>query len=211
MARDDIRHPSAVRPFDDSDNHQSGHRDLEQQLDQDRNRMRRTYRTTYAYNNITGLDLTSLDRGEPDYAPHYDRYSAEGYDRDQALEHDPNRGRGLAYRHDYGRELYGREAYRDYRQDRPNYRGRGPKGYQRSDQHLLEDVCERLSDDPRIDASNIEVSVTGGEITLSGTVDSRASKRLAEDIVESCSGVRDVHNQLRISPPGENGSAQFNM
>ena len=34
---------------------------------------------------------------------------------------------------------------------------------------------------------------------MSGTVDSRRSKRLAEDIAESCAGVVDVHNRLTIA------------
>ena len=37
------------------------------------------------------------------------------------------------------------------------------------------------------------------EVTLLGFVSSRADKRLAENIVESVSGVGDVHNQLRVS------------
>ena len=33
------------------------------------------------------------------------------------------------------------------------HRGRGPKGYRRSDERIREDVCERLTEDPFIDAS----------------------------------------------------------
>jgi osmotically-inducible protein OsmY len=81
-----------------------------------------------------------------------------------------------------------------------NHTGRGPKGYQRSDERIREDVCVRLTDHPGIDASEIEVLVDAGEVTLSGTVDARTTKRLAEEVAESVSGVRDVHNQLRIGP-----------
>lgn len=38
----------------------------------------------------------------------------------------------------------------------------------------------------------------GGEVSLSGSIDSRGDKRRAEDIVASVSGVRDVLNGLRI-------------
>jgi len=76
--------------------------------------------------------------------------------------------------------------------------GRGPKGWQRSDDRIREDVNERLTDHPHIDASDIEVQVQNGEVTLSGTVDDRQAKRLAEDITESVSGVREVHNQIRV-------------
>ena len=78
--------------------------------------------------------------------------------------------------------------------------GRGPKNYVRSDERIREDVCERLSYDPYVDASDIEVIVRNGEVTLSGSVDSRQSKRLAEDVTSDVLGVRDVHNTLRIQP-----------
>jgi osmotically-inducible protein OsmY len=78
------------------------------------------------------------------------------------------------------------------------HRGRGPKGYTRSDDRIREDVNDRLSDDPFIDASEVEVSVSSCEVTLSGTVDSREAKRRAEDIAEQVSGVRHVQNNLRV-------------
>jgi hypothetical protein len=85
--------------------------------------------------------------------------------------------------------------------DRPlagSHRGRGPKGYRRSDQRIHEDVCERLTEDRFIDASNIDVVVKEGEVTLSGTVSSRGLKRRAEDLAEMASGVAHVQNNLRI-------------
>jgi osmotically-inducible protein OsmY len=82
---------------------------------------------------------------------------------------------------------------------RGQFRGCGPKGYRRSDDRIREDVCERLTQDDRVDASNIEVTVKDGEVTLSGTTHSREDKRRAEDIVDSVSGVRDVSNSLRVS------------
>lgn len=80
----------------------------------------------------------------------------------------------------------------------PSYRGRGPKGFQRSDERLRELISERLADHDAIDASEIEVTVANGEVTLAGTVDDRRTKRLAEDVAESVSGVHDVHNQLKV-------------
>jgi hypothetical protein len=79
------------------------------------------------------------------------------------------------------------------------FRGRGPKGYRRSDERIREDACERLTDDDWIDASNIEVNVKDCEVTLTGFVTSREAKRRAEDIVEHLSGVKDVHNRLRVA------------
>jgi hypothetical protein len=82
--------------------------------------------------------------------------------------------------------------------------GRGPKGYQRADNRIREDICDRLTDDPRIDASEIEVTVNNCEVTLSGVVHDREDKRNAEDLVESIPGVRDVHNNLRVGRWNEN-------
>ena len=44
-----------------------------------------------------------------------------------------------------------------------SHRGRGPKGYSRSDDRIREDVSDRLSDDHMIDASDIEIEVKGGK------------------------------------------------
>lgn len=106
-----------------------------------------------------------------------------------------------------GREQYrGREGM---------HRGKGPKGYQRSDERIREDINDRFSDDPYLDASNIEVMIEQGEITLSGTVEDRSEKRRAEDIAESVSGVRNVENRLRVrqserTPMEEQGSSSGN-
>ncbi|MBL8771976.1 MAG: BON domain-containing protein [Phenylobacterium sp.] len=81
-------------------------------------------------------------------------------------------------------------------------RGLGPKGYKRSDERISEEVHQRLTDDSWLDASNINVSVSGGEVTLSGTVDSREAKHRAERVVEDLSGVNHVQNNLRIQTGG---------
>jgi osmotically-inducible protein OsmY len=78
------------------------------------------------------------------------------------------------------------------------FAGRGPRNYQRSDDRIREDVNERLTIDPRIDASDIDVRVQNGEVTLSGLVDDRRTRRLAEEIIEDLPGVRDVRNDIRV-------------
>lgn len=82
--------------------------------------------------------------------------------------------------------------------------GRGPKNYQRSDDRLTEDVCDRLMEHPMIDASDIEVKVQGGEVTLRGTVDDRRVKHRIEDLVDGIMGVREVHNELKVRREGGN-------
>ncbi len=84
------------------------------------------------------------------------------------------------------------------RRERDQHRGRGPKGYTRSDDRIREDVNDRLTDDNWLDASDIEVQVSGAEVTLTGQVRSREDKRRAEDIAESVSGVSHVQNNLRV-------------
>jgi osmotically-inducible protein OsmY len=79
-----------------------------------------------------------------------------------------------------------------------SHRGRGPKGYQRSDERLKEIICERLTDDPFIDASNITVDVRGGEVTLQGAVQVRQQKYAIEDLVAEVSGVTEIHDELRV-------------
>jgi len=82
-----------------------------------------------------------------------------------------------------------------------SYAGRGPKGYIRSDERIREDVCERLSEDDQVDASDIEVRVTDRKVTLSGSVENRRMKHVAEDIAEAVSGVEDVDNQVTVRKP----------
>ena len=83
------------------------------------------------------------------------------------------------------------------------FAGRGPKGYRRSDERILDDINERLTQDPHIDASDIEVQVLNCEVTLLGTVDHREAKRRAEDIAESVFGINDVQNQIKVQNKNE--------
>ncbi len=82
---------------------------------------------------------------------------------------------------------------------RPSYRGRGPKNWRPSDERIREAVNEALTDAHEVDATDIEVSVSEGDVTLSGTVNSRREKRMAEDVAWACAGVHDVHSRLVVS------------
>ena len=76
--------------------------------------------------------------------------------------------------------------------------GKGPKNFKRNDDRIREDVCRYLTDDHRVDATEVDVDVREGEITLRGTVDDRRQKRIAEELCESVWGVKDVKNELRV-------------
>lgn len=97
------------------------------------------------------------------------------------------------------------DAQRRRQQD---HRGRGPKNYQRSDGRIEEDVNDRLTNDSRIDASDVTVEVTDCEVTLDGFVPSRGMKRFAEDCAESVSGVKHVQNNLRVRDRSQNETSE---
>ena len=101
-------------------------------------------------------------------------------------------------------DVAGEGAYdRNYGEDRESFRGargRGPKGYQRSDERISDEVHQRLTDDHYVDASEINVAVSNGDVTLTGTVESREAKHRAERIVEDLSGVKHVQNNIRVQP-----------
>jgi hypothetical protein len=101
----------------------------------------------------------------------------------------------------YGSQLgkYGVQGQRGL-SGQENFRGRGPKGYTRSDERIKEEICERLTRHPEIDASEIELESKQGVITLSGSVDQRRLKHLVEDLVENVSGVKDIENRITVKP-----------
>ncbi len=75
---------------------------------------------------------------------------------------------------------------------------KGPKGYRRSDERIREDVCECIHMQGHIDASDVEIKVENGIVTMTGTVPERQMKRMLERMVEGIRGVEDVHNELRL-------------
>jgi hypothetical protein len=76
--------------------------------------------------------------------------------------------------------------------------GRGPRGYRRSDERIHGELCDRLTEAPDVDASDLEVEVREGRVTLSGTVPDRWMKHRAEDLAEAVMGVSEVENVVRV-------------
>lgn len=76
--------------------------------------------------------------------------------------------------------------------------GKGPRGYERSEARVLEEVCEVLARDPDIDASDVSVTIDNREVTLEGTIENRRMKHDAENLIEEIQGVVDVHNHLKV-------------
>ena len=107
-----------------------------------------------------------------------------------------------------GQPMRGYSAMAGSRYASETRRGRGPRNYRRSDERILEDVCERLMEDDYVDAADIEVQVQDGVVTLTGTVHERWEKHRAEDITDACSGVREVENRIRVSSARRGPSAR---
>lgn len=140
-----------------------------------------------------------------------ERYDRSGDDRPEYRERD-------GQPEEYGPARYGRQEGRasydaDRETDRPRggwsggtggwsggqFRGRGPRGYRRSDDRVREDVCDLLTRHGEIDASDMEVDVRDGTVILRGTVETGQIRRLTEEVVEQVPGVRDVQNELRVN------------
>ncbi|ABS27340.1 BON domain-containing protein [Anaeromyxobacter sp. Fw109-5] len=102
--------------------------------------------------------------------------------------------RGLIEWEDRGPLAWMGERAREATGKRPH----GPKGYRRADDRIQDAVCERIARSP-VDASDVEVKVENGEVTLTGTVRSRREKWWLEELVEGVFGVEDVHDHLRVA------------
>ena len=134
----------------------------------------------------------------------YQGQGSYGYDRD----YNRNRGRGdrdSGGRYERSPGMAGLYTDLDEGRGRGRHVGRGPSNYQRSDERIHEDVNEELTRHPDLDATHIEVQVKDRIVTLEGTVESRHSKRMAEDCADRVSGIADVQNNLRIQRGAEHG------
>ncbi len=108
------------------------------------------------------------------------------------------------YEDEYGMRHPVDRPYRSWSEDNRSeafaegHRGKGPKGYQRSNESIYEEACEALARDHDLDATYMDMKVEDGCIYLTGEAMSRRDKRLAEEIVEHIIGVKDVQNKLAI-------------
>ncbi len=68
----------------------------------------------------------------------------------------------------------------------------------KSDKQLQQDVEEELRWDPKVNAAQIGVTVDGGAVSLTGTVDTYAQKWAAEDATKRVSGVRTMAQDLSV-------------
>ncbi len=161
-----------------------------------------------------GFDLErryggDYQRSDMSYGSYYNRGLGSDYGRNFSGYdyYRPDGGRGIGmgmggregvYRPEDDRGFF--EKMRDYfrresSEQRP--RRRGPKGWKRSDERMLEEANEALAN-ADIDSSEIIVRVENGICTLEGMVPSRRDKRIAEMVVEEVRGIDDVLNHVRV-------------
>lgn len=133
-------------------------------------------------------DVETLHHAEQEYRPGQQEYTHDQDRPFQDLSHSRHTrdsehygGGGMVNTFEYG-----------------EHTGKGPKGYSRSDERIHDDVCEALTLHGEIDASDIDVKVHSGVVTLTGTVDARVTKRLAEEALERLSGVKEIINRLKV-------------
>jgi len=149
--------------------------------------------SSYGYG--AGFESDSMrDAGRPMSDPRSSRMYGAGQDLEPRMRRDFNYGNqnfGGGFGGGMDQGLTGLD-------ERKNHAGRGPKGWRRSDERIKDEVCEILEREPQVDASEIEVDVNQGIVTLRGHVDSRLAKRRAEDCIEDCPGVKDIRNELSV-------------
>ncbi|OZI63798.1 BON domain-containing protein [Bordetella genomosp. 1] len=117
------------------------------------------------------------------------RRARDPWGRQPGLDSDPAREEREQWRAAQSRAMHDAPTYID------------PRGYVRSDERVREFVCERLATSG-LDVSDVSVEVADGAVTLEGTVADRRVKHRVEDCVDSCIGVKDVDNRIRVALRG---------
>lgn len=162
-------------------------------------------------------------RGEPEFGEHTEspRYFGAGNYAEGGSHFTGGEPRGSSYYGytggDYGYDGrlggdYGgsRSEPRYSQRQAPRLYRRGPKGYQRSDERLKEEISERLMQAAHVDSSEVTVNVSSGKVTLEGTVPDRYMKYYIEDLSEACPGVQDVENRIRVNAGQSQNQASQN-
>jgi osmotically-inducible protein OsmY len=72
----------------------------------------------------------------------------------------------------------------------------------RTDQEIQQDVLRELQSDARVDGAEIGIEVSGGIVTLTGTVDGESRKHAARGAALRVIGVLRVADEIQIHSPG---------
>jgi hypothetical protein len=151
------------------------------------------------YNQGRGYNQTNWNQGynQTGYNRNFNQRNYSNQNRFNRGGYNPN------YDYDYDNDYWDYNTnpnwtYWEYWYVPGPFMGIGPSGYQRSDERICDDIHNRMTQHGQLDASDIQVDVNNGEVTLNGNVPDRRQKRLAEDIADSVTGVTDVQNNLHI-------------
>ncbi len=154
---------------------------------------------SYALNRGEGYSTlgggTYPDEGSPEDTPRHpdwERHSTGGTSGARGRE-----GMAQSERGTWGDDQSRRER-REEQRGGSDAGGAVPRPRRKSDDSLAREIHEILTTDPELDATDIEVVVEGGAVTLSGDVEHPDAKLLAEELTESIAGVRLVHNRLVV-------------
>jgi osmotically-inducible protein OsmY len=133
------------------------------------------------------------DEGSPDDAPSYGDWQRHSTGATSGA-------RGQEGFGNPGENTWGEEQFRAERREEQGRRqtNNGPRARRKSDESLGQEIREILTADPELEATDVEVEVEGGAVTLRGAVVDSDARLLAEELVEILSGVREVHNRLRV-------------
>jgi len=73
---------------------------------------------------------------------------------------------------------------------------RGPKGWVRPDERILDELCERIVR-AGVDARELEVSVKDGEVRLEGALPGREERSLVVKLAQRVVGVKAIEAEIR--------------
>jgi hypothetical protein len=173
---------------------------IQEEESMDRNKKENKKRTLKLVEKYDNDDYSRF--GGPDYSSEPFEIGQEDFERSSHQDKSNIRIRpegnwhhpGVSGKSDGGETWVNQDEYNE----QTSFVGYGPKNYKRSDDRIYEEVCETLMKHRDVDASNIGVKVENGIVFLSGKVDGRSSKKIAELIIEDLPGVQDVRNELNV-------------
>ncbi|WIG97850.1 BON domain-containing protein [Myxococcus sp. SDU36] len=99
--------------------------------------------------------------------------------------------------HDLGQGGFSGGRHRPEGGVRAPPRGRAPRGYRRSSERILSDLCDRLMQS-WVDAVDVDIRVRDGVVLLAGVVRSQDERRATEALARDVLGVKEVLNDIRI-------------
>ncbi|NVJ02981.1 BON domain-containing protein, partial [Myxococcus sp. AM009] len=99
--------------------------------------------------------------------------------------------------HDLGQGGFSGGRYRPEGPVRAPPRGRAPRGYRRSSERILSDLCDGLMRS-WVDAEDVDIRVRDGVVLLAGVVRSQDERHATEALARDVLGVKEVINDIHI-------------